>query len=411
MILAIASSRGDDSANSEKDIAEQSRSAPDSLISDVGALDALADTTVGLTRGLPTSGRNENPIAELIRVNLARGGRGLLTAQRVSKLLDVQPPHTDQPDLYLEQLEQNFSPESVAKIAQTATLLQVALSGDASGLNSEDAAFAGLGKEEILSVLPWVLENPNVTDEPEFWTYIGSVLSFAEIMNSRELFSGLDLTRLVKANMFTWSGKRAYIGLESLSSDNATEDEIRVREDGVWSIIGPTLGANFQGSRLQLAHTGTALRGRDSKSAVQWIDLTSSLSDFNVSSVNLKGIARSININAEESSDVSHDIDLITRSVDDTYYVAKLGLEFPAADAQATNASVDVNFNHSIISSEKSVALYRLAVAALRILRYRDPIDTDLEMMLLGATSESGRNLSSERKPSTAAGETSSLGG
>ncbi|MGX9789631.1 hypothetical protein [Mycobacterium sp. MMS18-G62] len=399
VVLAISSDDRDDRRDSKNDIAEQSRSAPDTLISDVTAFDAIVETPDGQSGGTSEPARRGNPVAELIRVNLARGGRGLLTAQRVSELLDVQPPDPGQPDSYLQQLEQNFSPESVARISQTAVLVQVALSGDVSNLSAVDATSADLSTAEILSILPWALENPDVTDDPAFWRYIGSVISFAAVMNAKDILEGRDLTRLVKANISAWSGKRAYIGQENLPPQNPSDDDVRVREDGIWSILGPTLGANFRGLRLQLAHTGTALRGRDAKSAVQWADLASALSNFNVSSVNLKGIARSININAEESPDVSHDIDVITRSVDDTYYVAKLGLVFPAADEQAANASVDVNFDHSIISSEKPVALYNLAAAALRLLRYREPIDTDAETMLLGTSFESDGVPATESNP------------
>ncbi len=388
VVLAISSSGGDGREDSGNEIAEQSRSAPDTLISDVTAFDAIAGPD-GESREVSENVGRGNPVAALVRVNLARGGRGLLTAQRVSELLDVQPPSPDQPDSYLEELTQNFSPEAVAKISQTAVLVRVALSGDVSSLGAIDAASTNLSSSEIFSILPWALDNPEVTDDPAFWRYVGSVITFGEVMNAKDIFEGRDLTRLVKANISTWSGKRAYIGLENLPPQSPTDDQVDVRKDGVWSIIGSTIGANFRGQRLHLAHSGTALRGRDSKSAVQWVDLASALTSFKVSSVNLKGIARSININAEESSDVSHDIDIITRSVDDSYYVSKLGLVFPAADEEATIASVDVNFNHSIISTEKPVALYNLAAAALRILRYREPVDAEAEMMLLGATVES----------------------
>ncbi|WAC93569.1 hypothetical protein [Mycobacterium sp. Aquia_213] len=388
VVLALSS---DDHQGLVEGIAQQSQAAPETLISNATALDAITEgADRDRTKG-DRSARNQNPVAELIRSNLARGGRGLLTVDRVSDLLDVQPPDPSQSaESYLKRLEKNFSPESVARISQTALLVQVSLSGDVSKLADNRSAAANLTVTEIGNVLPWVLENPGVTDEPDFWEYLGSIVGFAHLLQMRDSIEGRDLSRLVRANLSRWSGKRAYIGLESLAADNPSEEELKVREDGVWSIIGPTLGVNFQGSRLHLAPSGTAIRGRDGKSAVLWPDLSVALSSFKVSAVNLKGIARSIQINAEESDDVSEDIDAVTNSVDDTYYVGRLGLAFPAADEDGANAPVEVNFDSSIVASERPVSLFSLALAALRLLRYREPVDRGVEMTLLGVGPATG---------------------
>jgi hypothetical protein len=391
VVLALSM---DERTDVVEDMAEQSRSAPDTLVSNAKAFDAIAEVPgqedVGHAR---RSAGERNPVAGLIRSNLARGGRGLLTADRVSDLLIVPPEPNVPVSSYVERLEQNFSPESVARISQTALLVQVALSGDVSILGDEKTPITKLSITELGDILPWMLDNPAVTDQLEFWQAIGSVVNFVDLMRMRESLEGLDLTRLVKANLSNWSGKRAYIGLESLAPDNASDDSVKIREDGVWSIIGPTLGVNFEGSRLHLAPTGASIRGRDGRSAVLWQDLSAALADFKVSSVKLRGIARSIRINAEESDDVSQDIDAVTGLVDDTYYVGRLGLSFPVTDEADASAGVDVDFDSLIISSERPVALLNLAAAALRLLRYQDPVGRDVEALLLGATFGSTRAL------------------
>ncbi|WP_141217073.1 hypothetical protein [Rhodococcus sp. 14-2483-1-2] len=377
VVLALNSNPAENRV--EEEMREQSSAAPETLVADAQSFDAVSiddDEVV-----------SESPLAGLIRSNLARGGRGLLTTSRVSELLSLGTSSTDDSDLtYVEKLSESFLPESVARITRTARLVELALGDDFSELERLSQEDSKLDASEIRKMIPWLIENEGVTRNISFWRYVGSMVDFMDVVSLKEALGGLDLTPLVSANMGKWAGKRAYIGLENIPSDNATEQEARVRADGVWSILGSTLGVNFGGSRLHLAPSGATLRGRDKKSAVLWPDLEEALDGFDVLSVSLTGISRSISVNAEESRDVSEDVESIARSVDDTYYVRSLGLGFPAADAEDEIADVKVNFDGQIVAADRSVALADLASVALKVLRYRDPVEESVVNVLTGSS-------------------------
>ncbi|MEK8070431.1 hypothetical protein [Rhodococcoides navarretei] len=357
-------------------IERQSQSAPDTLISDPESLDAVS--TLGAEE-------SETPVGELIRANLARGGRGLLTSDRVHELMTLQnsEPEAEQ-SLFSERLSAYFLPEAAAKITRTARLIQVALSSEEVTLpeDSHDV----LNVSEMRTIVPWLLQNPDVTESAGFWRYVGSMFSFSDLIEIKEALEHINLSPLVGPNLSSWSGSRASIGLEQLASDNATQAEIDSRADGVWAIYGSTLGVNFGGSRLHLAPSGKSIRGRGGKSAVLWPELTGSLDKFRVSSVSLKGISRSIRVNAEGSDDVSEDVESITESVDDIYYVRSLGLAVPAADSDDNEVTdVHVDFDASIVFADKPVTLAELSSAALRVLRYREPVEESTVEVLTGA--------------------------
>lgn len=355
-------------------IAGQARNAPETLIADSAAFDAMT---------VPEAGSDVvSPIGDLIRSNLARGGRGLLTSDRVSSLLNVGADAAlDSPGRpYIDLLSESFLPESVAQISKTAQIIQVALNEKFDLLERD----SGLSLSEIRAVMPWLLSNPNVTRSPIFWKYVGERVQFSDLLQIADEIENQDLTFLIRPNLSNWSGKRAYIGTERVPTDNASKLEVKAREEGVWSILGRTLGVNFGAARLHLATSGTAIRSRGGSSAVLWPELAGALDGFSVSSVALKGLNRSIRVNAEDSPDVSQDIEDITHSVDDIYYVRTLGLSFPSAAEKDERATVEVDFDGSIVVADQAVLLSDLARAALKVLSYRTPVSDHLIEAVIG---------------------------
>ncbi|TDZ96335.1 hypothetical protein [Mycobacteroides salmoniphilum] len=365
---------GDENA----DIAEQSDAAPETLITEPQVLDKVIGSADPQEAQL-------SPLATLVRANLARGGRGLLTPERVEKLLNIGADSDDDShEPYADRLAESFLPDSAARIARTADLIEVALTGDLTALPSSDTK--ALNVSEVRTLLPWLLTNPNTTSDPAFWRHIGALLSFTDLVQARESLSNINLTPLVTANLEAWTGRRAYIGLENIPTENASESEILARAEGIWALLGSTLGVNFGGNRLHLAPSGNEIRGRGGSTAVLWQDVAPALSSFSVLSVSLKGVTRSIAINAEQSTDVSGDVEEVTSSVDDVYYVRNVGLGFPVPSPAGDGsdiADVQVNFDTSIVESDRVVPLTVLADVALSVLRYgSSDDDTDVRSTL-----------------------------
>jgi hypothetical protein len=345
-------------------IRRQSQAAPQTLIAGPDALDTMTDVVT-------QANKSPSPVATLVRTNLPRGGRGLLTPTVVEDLLNLgsnaDPQHMTPVS---ERLSENFLPDTAARIARTANLVELAFGKDFTALSLSSAS--DLSQDEVQALLPWLLKHPDTTRDARFWQYIGSMLDLNGVIAYRHVLADLDLTPLVAANLVQWSGKRAYIGLENIPPDNATEAERAIRADGVWALLGSSLGINSGSRRLHLAPSGNAIRGRGGVSAVLWDELASTLGDYNVVSASLRGVTRSIVINAEQSSDVSGDVATFASSVDDTYYVRNVALALPSARDDDELTEVVVNFDTSIVSSERPVPLLTLTKVALEVLAYQD---------------------------------------
>ncbi|WP_310773402.1 hypothetical protein [Mycobacterium sp. Z3061] len=362
VLLALHSSEEKPAPTAE--ISQQSQAAPQTLIAGPDAFDMMTDT---VTQG-ETS---ESPVATLVRTNLPRGGRGLLTPALVEELLNIGTPASPKDKAPIsERLSENFLPEAAARIARTANLVEIAFGEDFSAL--PEPSTASLSQDEVQTLLPWLLTRPDTTRDPRFWQYIGSMLDLTDVIAYRDALANVDLTPLISSNLRKWSGKRAFIGLENIPPENATAAETAIRADGVWGLLGSTLGINSGGRRLHLAPSGYEIRGRGGMSGVLWDDLAGTLGEYDVVSANLRGVSRSIIIHAEQSADVSADVATFASSVDDTYYVRNVTLALPSANEDAALTEVAVNFDTSIVASERPVSLMTLTRIALGVLAYQD---------------------------------------
>lgn len=306
------------------------------------------------------------PIAHLVRANFLRGAKGHIDQPKAEELVQFDSPAAGiTPSSNL--IHDTFREDAAYRINRTAKLLELATQEGA--FSDEDLASIGgrLSLPELSHLVPWLLQHGSVAPDSDFWRFLGEMMTFEDLESIREALEGIDVTPLIHANAHRWSAKRAYIGLAT-PHDDAPDESIR----SYWAFERGAVGIDLGEHRLMLAHLGTMLKGRENESSVKWNDLSPSLSNHRLSKVDLRGIRRSVIINAEQTPDVRADVEEVTTSLDDDYFVNDVTLRFSAPGEREGFVEVDVQFGKALAVATPDASLHDLARSAVEVLMYRE---------------------------------------
>ncbi|MGO4585547.1 hypothetical protein AB4Z38_16940 [Arthrobacter sp. 2RAF6] len=324
-----------------------------SLITDPSAVDLIAET----------SHSGSSPMAALVRANFARGARGVVDAPRASRLVElsdspaaVQSANSPLPDF----VRDNFLEDTAREMTRTAQLMELALGHELS--DAQEAPFGPLSAAEVRHLVPWILRNARIPNSDPLWKKLGTMMTFADLDAIKKDLAGINLDPLIRANSDAWRAKRAYVGLASWDHDNP-----EAVANSHWAVVGSSIGRNVKEERLHLADSARTLRGRSAQSSVLWTDLAEPARDFRLSRVELRGVTRSVAINAEESSDVREDVERVSESFDERFFVSEVGIRFPS-EAEGEEVEAQVLLGDSLVVSDVGVALSDLAGVALRLI-------------------------------------------
>lgn len=353
----------------------QASASPRLLLTDPQAIEVI---------GTQSSGAS--PLADLVRANFIRGGRGLIDRPRATTLasLGEVPGDADNHDATstAELIRQSFSEDAAARITRTAQLIALALRPAASLDASEDGFLIGgrLSVAELRHLVPWLLKQERAITNARFWAYLGDLVSFADLENIRGDLAGLDLTPLIAANAEKWSAKWAYVGVSvPIEGDNTY-----LLRSNFWSFLGSrAIGIDIGDQRLSIAHNGQlAGKGRDGTSTATWDRVRGALASDRLARVDLRGITRSVILHAERSPDIRADIQKVTESLDDNYTVNEVVLRTPAPQGEEGTTDVEVKYDNAILTAPSGASILTLARAAMQVLNYRAPA-TDEQLTAL----------------------------
>lgn len=353
--------------------------APDVLRTGVSALDEFTESPVA-----------DEPLQALVRPNLVRGGRGVISRNIIAAL---QAPLTgtadDVPRLeaFGGLVRELFVPEAATRLERAAQLLEVGLTGDVSGLRpSLDAGpverlIGGrLSDAEVDVLLPYLLGRDDVTRETAFWAHIGTMIDLSRLENMGDILRGLDLTPLVEANLEIWTAARAALVL------NAEDDG--PAGDGPWQLFGRTIAAVRGPWRVHVAADSRKLKGRDDSPAPRWDDLEPVLRGRPVTAVALHGVQRRVNITADQAADVLADVTTIRESIPDDFFVPTVAVRALNAD-DASNVQLD--FKKMLATASPPAAVGDLVSLAVTVLGSRAP-DVSGEAPTLASSDGRGRD-------------------
>jgi methyl coenzyme M reductase subunit D len=121
------------------------------------------------------------------------------------------------------------------------------------------------------------------------------------------------------------------------------------------------------GSRIHVAYKGTKLPGRGSATSTTWEHLEPALLTYKLVRVELKGLRRSVTVNAEDSDDVRQDISEIASSLEDTYYVQSVTVRTDSAREGTVDTQIDFGKSLAVSTGDAVLADLTQAVQDLLI--------------------------------------------
>lgn len=360
------------------------------LLTDVRAMNEILQ---------PAPPTEASPLSTLVKASFIRGGRGLIDEDRAETLVstsDKKDPH--KPDL-VKVVRESFSESAATKMERTAAIIDLALETEGRGKKTDfsiEQLSGRLSNTELHALLPWLLSQERVTQDLPFWKRIGDMTSLREIEAIAHDLEGLNLDLLVKANATVWRAKRTYLGISkriTTDDDEPDNDSEKMTTPLGWSFQSGNLSLDNGTHRVWFSSDGRSLPGRDETRIPGWDEVKDQLSEFRLASVNLRGITRSVRIDAEQSDDISQDVEDVAASLDDSYSVSEVALQFAPRETKSGAAAVSIKFSKGLAVTEGGATLADLTRSTLQVLAYKAPVSTDdVEDLLV--VSEGETNLS-----------------
>jgi hypothetical protein len=416
-------------------LAEASAQVPELLVTESAALDDMVEA----------ADATPSPLRDLWRRNVIRGGRGVILEPQVTALkaleADAQTSRTAQD--FVELLRRNFRPDAIARIERSVQLIAMGLTGDLSLLDEpEDGDGTGpvpvrgkMSTAELQALLPYLLNNAVITDDPRYWGHIGDMTDLKTLESMTSYIADLDLTRLVVPNLEKWKATRAGVAL----FDSDTPDEVAGQAFGVegdssrggpsmqdappedqghttgggsaglsapeasgddaagrspvrppldptdrWMIHGRMFSTVTAGLRVHVTATAQKLKAHDGLPA-RWEQLRPSLEAFDVDGIDLDGVERRVRLT---STSVVADVLALSESINDDYHVAQVRL----AAETAEGASLDVRFTDSHVAANGDATMGELSRAARLVLGHRFPAAGSDVAGVLGSRADGDRS-------------------
>lgn len=350
----------DDAAR--RDIGEH---APDVLLTGVTALGEFTARPAG-----------DEPLQALVRPNLVRGGRGVISRDTAASLhapLAGTAEDVGRLEAFSGLVRELFVPAAATRLERAAQLLEVGLTGDMSSLqitldtDPADQLIGGrLSDAEVDVLLPYLLARETVTHEPAFWAHVGAMIDLAHIEDMGDVLRGLDLTPLIEANYSTWTATRAALVLNAEDAGPA--------DNGQWRLTGRTIAAVRGPWRVHVTADKRKLRGRDDSLAARWDELAPVLAGRPVTAVALHGVQRRVNVTADQAADVLADVSTIRQSISDEFYVPAVTVR---ASTQDDASDIELDFKTMLASATPAAPLGELVDITLAVLGHR--LHTDRE--------------------------------
>ncbi|MEU2200598.1 hypothetical protein [Isoptericola sp. NPDC019482] len=333
----------------------------ETLVTDSSALESLSEEPV-----------SESPLAGLVRANFLRGGKGHIDEEVAGGLVRA-PEFGPEATSFVDVVRNSFNEAAATRIERSAGIMDLALGRDLSELefdpeNPTAAPIRGvLSKAEIATLIPWLLRTPSVTQEPLFWRYVGSMMTFKDLENIATDVADLDMSALIRANSARWVAGRSYIGVRPTrdAADGLAEPLV-----GEWSFRGGLLGLDVGAARIQLATDGRRLKGRPGSSSARWESVREVLSGSNVVGAQLRGVTKAVTVTANAGNDIRDDIERFAAGDADDYFVDEVKIQLPATEELAERV-VTVSFSKAFVTAEEA-SLTDLVDATTDVLGFRE---------------------------------------
>lgn len=327
------------------------------LVTDAAAVEVISDSALA----------EATPLARMVKANFLRGARGEINRPRAETLVhsaDEKRPGTAALGSVAEVLSRNFFDDAAFQINRTAILIETAFREVEEVDLEEDVLSGQLSVAELQTVLPWLIQQERAIANRSFWQRISGLITLADLEKAKDSLQDLDLSPLVEAAADVWEARWAYLGLSLPVPTASSADE----RSEYWSFVRGTLGIDRGALRVSVASTGRSLpKQRGGRSTPPWEVVRPRLVGERLSRIELLGVRRSISISAEQSPDVRADVEDVTKSLNDKYFVTRVTLQVPSTPNIESDASVVIDFSSAIATASAGVSIGTLYQLTTRI--------------------------------------------
>lgn len=329
-----------------KKIRESAGGGPGTLIASSGALDTLT----------PAHSTPSSPIAGLLSSQVLPAAKGVLDEARSQSLTDPSPSS-------LSDLNEIFPEYALESLTDLIDLTSIAM--DRHDL-PDDAETGELTPQEAAQLIPWLLTAPDVRDDIQFWAYLARRLSLDTLEAIHDSLKDVDLSRLAQAGSAFWTAKRGYA---TTPAPWAIQDDGTIRSG--WFMHDGHLTHQTESDGYWFRNAGKGLQGRTSMSSATWEAMAPRLEGYQLLEIALKGIDRSINLNANRSPDVATDASMVVESLEDNYFVDEMVVGTGVLDEQR---SMRLEISRGLVLNEARATVADMMGAMQRFINYGSAI-------------------------------------
>ncbi|MBM0127588.1 hypothetical protein [Pimelobacter simplex] len=304
------------------------------------------------------TGSQENstsPLTGAVAAAILPTGQGLVDQETAAPVLDGAAD-------VLTQLSEVLNAEGLSRVTTVAAVVSAAHGAELPTTSDDAAPFS---MQEARELLPWLLRSEGVTDNAEFWRFIAARVTVQHLEALAAELDDVELSSLCNQGISTWQAKGATLGLSmrAQGDDNAA--------DG-WFMRAGLLSYETGDAAFRFPTLGYTLKKRGGVSSATWEAIQGGLGDARLMQIVLRGLARSIRIDAEESGDAQVDTNAILSSVEDQYYIDQVTLRYGLAEEERL---IRVMFGDQIAHNDGSANVRDLLLALARVGAYRNPVD------------------------------------
>jgi hypothetical protein len=363
----------------DSDSGEQVRSAARRskrvLVTDISSLDSF-------NQSLSVPNAADAPLSSVIRDNLLRSGRGMMTRDDVAVLqgavqdvvsLDAQTAASGiaQLDVLTADL---YAEDGAFQIGRIGRILQASLS--TASLQTLLSGSGRLSESDARVILPYLLGRQDLNASDPIWETLASLVQLEDLEGIREI-EELSLNRLVNRTAFSsWTASRAELVLNNEYEFDSTQDSDAVGQTE-WSLRGGKLtGAIGPWRMIVVSGDNRRLKGATDYRDVDWQDIATIARSMVIESASLRGVTRRLTIDAEESSNVAQDVSDVTATLEDSYRVQHLTVRLIASESPDSSVAVEFRKGLATVSGPR-LALGELGTVCIRLLGYRYPVEPD----------------------------------
>ncbi|KQR86337.1 hypothetical protein [Microbacterium sp. Leaf179] len=317
---------------------------------------------------------SDSQLSGLVRTNLIRGARGVLTAEDADTITAVEGDDAAASlQAFQSTVARLFIGATADRLNRTVNMLTTFFEDNPSQDELDRVQHDPLSDGELAVVLPFVLERAESVSSPAVWDALASMLTLQRLESIAKSLDGLDLTPVIAPIVHSLIGAKSTI---AFPAGDFSVEELAARP-AAWRVRSTMLSADVGRWNFFVGSSSRKIRGRDEGSDARWDELSGLLREFDLRAVSLRGLSRHLEVTGEDPREVRQDVESIRQNIQDDFHVPAVTVE-AAGEEEATGVMID--FGAMTVAGAAPVSFH---LKAASLLTPKAPFDQGLTMSLL----------------------------